>query len=260
MENVVKHGQSPFSAAFLHGGPGAAGEMSYLAEKLSKNRGILEPLQTKCSIEEQVEELHQALHENVSEPVSLLGYSWGAWLALIYTVQHPKLVKKLILLSSGPLEENYAQRIMETRLTRLSSEEKEELKDCLSGQAKVAPQEEKLLEAKIRALLEKSDGHDLLDLPRPPIAFSYEIYAHVNEEAKRLRKEGVLVELLAQLSVPIVAIHGEYDPHPYQGVEEPLRLYAKNFQFHLIKDSGHCIWRERRGEKELLELLERCIG
>jgi len=51
----------------------------------------------------------------------------GAWLIFILAAQHPSLAKKLILVGSGPFEEKYASRLMETRLSRLNEEEKKEV-------------------------------------------------------------------------------------------------------------------------------------
>jgi len=45
-------------------------------------------------------------------------------LAFMLAAQEPALIKKLILISSGPFEELYAAGIMETRLDRLSDAEK----------------------------------------------------------------------------------------------------------------------------------------
>jgi len=57
MENLRKYGDAPYNVVVIHGGPGAPGEMLPVAEKLSSDYGILEPFQTKNSIEGQVNEL-----------------------------------------------------------------------------------------------------------------------------------------------------------------------------------------------------------
>jgi len=59
MKNPKKYGDAPFKIIVIHGGPGAPGEMAPVAEELSSDYGVLEPLQTKDSIKEQIEtELH----------------------------------------------------------------------------------------------------------------------------------------------------------------------------------------------------------
>ncbi|MDX9985854.1 MAG: alpha/beta hydrolase, partial [Dehalococcoidales bacterium] len=124
MDNLRMHGQEPFNIAVVHGGPGARGEMYPVARELSSETGVLEPLQTECSVEGQVEELKDILESSGNPPVVLIGFSWGAWLSYILNARYPLLVKKLILVSSGPFEEKYAAQITETRLCHLSEAEK----------------------------------------------------------------------------------------------------------------------------------------
>lgn len=115
---LYKYGNEPFSVAVLHGGPGAAGEMALVAKELSTICGILEPFQTEKSIEGQLQELKSLLEKQAVFPIVLAGFSWGAWLALIFASRYPELVKKLILIGSGPFEEKYVHNLLETRLNR----------------------------------------------------------------------------------------------------------------------------------------------
>jgi len=55
--------------------------------------GVLEPLQTATTIEGQIEELNEVLKKKGNLPVTLIGWSWGAWLSFIFAAQkHRKLV------------------------------------------------------------------------------------------------------------------------------------------------------------------------
>ena len=49
--NVRFHGMKPYRVAAVHGGPGAAGSAAALAEGLAGSCGVLEPLQTKDSVD-----------------------------------------------------------------------------------------------------------------------------------------------------------------------------------------------------------------
>ena len=102
MINPRRYGSAPFRVAVVHGGPGAAGEMAAGAHELSSDRGVLEPLQTERSLHGQVEELTSQLQESSDPPITLIGFSWGAWLSLILAAQYPHLVSRLILIGSGP--------------------------------------------------------------------------------------------------------------------------------------------------------------
>ncbi|UCF12872.1 MAG: alpha/beta hydrolase [Thermoplasmatales archaeon] len=126
MKNLRKYGNAPFNTAVIHGGPGAPGEMVPVARELSSPSGILEPLQTATTIEGQVQELKVVLKKRGDLPITLIGWSWGAWLSFIFTAKYPTFVKKLILIGSGTYEEKYAVNIIKTRLSRLSEEERAE--------------------------------------------------------------------------------------------------------------------------------------
>ncbi len=56
---------------------------------------------------------------------------------------------------------------------------------------------------------------------------------------------GQLLKLGKKIRCPVVAIHGDYDPHPYQGVKEPLWRILKKFRFILLDNCGHRPWVER---------------
>jgi len=124
--NPRRYGNPPFSVAVIHGGPGAGGEMAPVAQQLCTVQGILEPLQTAHSLEGQVEELKGLLEECADLPVTLIGFSWGAWLSFILAARYPAMVKRLIMVASAPFQEKYAQKIMQTRLYRLRESEIDE--------------------------------------------------------------------------------------------------------------------------------------
>jgi hypothetical protein len=73
MENFRVYGNAPYRIVVLHGGPGAPGEMAPVARELSRERGVLEPLQTKDTLEGQVAELQETLESLVNPPVTLIG-------------------------------------------------------------------------------------------------------------------------------------------------------------------------------------------
>jgi len=121
--SVRTHGREPYTVAVLHGGPGTAGEVRPVVERLSEGFGVLEPLQAATTVRGQVEELRGVLCEHALLPVTLVGYSWGAWLGYLVAAQHPVLVKKLIMVSSGALEARYSEGLMEGRTTLLRQRE-----------------------------------------------------------------------------------------------------------------------------------------
>ncbi|HPI41828.1 MAG TPA: alpha/beta hydrolase, partial [Pseudobdellovibrionaceae bacterium] len=82
------------------------------------------------------------------------------------------------------------------------------------------------------------------------------IYERVWPEAAQLRKSGELLKIAEKIRCPVVAIHGDYDPHPANGVKEPLSQTIKDFRFILLKDCGHKPWIEKNTKDEFYRLLK----
>jgi pimeloyl-ACP methyl ester carboxylesterase len=254
MVNPRIYGNAPYSVVLVHGGPGAAGEMKPVAEELSKRVGIVEPLQTKNSINAQVEELKSLIEGNAGTPVTLIGWSWGAWLSTIFVARHPQLVKKLILISSAPFEEKYVKSIMENRMSRLSETDKK-LFDEIIDELNTEGEDNDLL-GKLGSLMNKAEYFDELPHKQDEVILDSDIYKSIWEEASALRAAGKLIEyFVKKIDCPVVAIHGDYDPHPYLGVKEPLESTLKDFKFILLKNCGHHPWYEKKAREKFFELL-----
>lgn len=243
MGNLRKYGDPPFAVAAVHGGPGAPGEMSTVARELSSVAGVLEPLLTAASVDGQVEELRAVLEENGRLPLTLIGFSWGAWLSVIFTARYPTYVNKLILLNSGPFEEEYAANIMKTRLQRLRKGERKEAKALYEAIISSTLSRDSL--TRFGQLISKADSYDLLPDESQPSPADPEVYRSVWDEASKLRNSGHLLEIVGRIKCPVVAIHGDSDPHPADGVKHPLSRAIRDFRFILLQKCGHYPWRER---------------
>jgi len=240
---VRTYGFPPFDVALLHGGPGAAGEMALVAEALSKQFSVLEPLQSALSVEGQINELHEAL----PNPVTLIGHSWGAMLGYLFAARYPPLVKKLILVGSGVFEEKYAKSIMQTRYERFNEEEKKLFERLIHSL------KEPGVFTELGKLIGKVDAYD--PIGESSLEASYEIYQSVWPEVVELRKREVFLELGEAISCPVLAIHGEYDPHPLEGIIKPLSRVLKDFRFILLPMCGHTPWLEKQARNRFFEIL-----
>jgi len=259
MKNLRKYGKAPFNAAVIHGGPGAAGEMAPVARELAAGRGVLEPLQTATSLQGQVEELRTVLEENGTLPIILIGFSWGAWLGFICAAHYPGLVEKLILIGSGPFEEKYAARIQETRLNRLSKADRAEVKSLMEMMNDPAAKKRNTAFARFGALCSKADAYDPIMPETEVIDYRVDIFQRAWEDAAELRRSGKLLQMGKHIKCPVVAIHGDYDPHPAEGVRQPLSGIIENFRFILLENSGHKPWIERQAKGKFLQILnEEC--
>jgi pimeloyl-ACP methyl ester carboxylesterase len=256
MTNLRTYGKLPFNVAVIHGGPGAAGEMAPVARELASSWGVLEPLQTKSSLERQIKELKTVLEKHGNPPVSLIGFSWGAWLSYMVTAHYPSLVKKLILIGSSPFEEKYAERIQKTRLNRLSEQERIEIKSLYEVLDNPEVENKGTVFARFGALFSKADAYDPIRDESEVIDYDPNIFQSVWKDAAELRRSGQLLKLGRKIKCPVVAIHGDYDPHPAEGVHKPLSTMLKIFEFILLKNCGHKPWIERQAKDKFYEILK----
>ncbi|MFC1745989.1 alpha/beta fold hydrolase [Candidatus Riflebacteria bacterium] len=256
MQDIRKYGKKPFSTVVVHGGPGAAGEMAQVARAISSSLGVLEPMQAALSIQGQVAELKDIIYEHANLPVILLGFSWGAWLSYIFTGTYPELVKKLILIGSGPFEEEFVKQIKETRLERLENKDREEVKTIIEMMRTQPIKNIGSLILRMSELFAVTDAYNPDFTQSDAIDFRADIHAGVWKEAAELRKCGKLLKTGSNITCPVLAIHGDYDPHPAAGVHLPLSAAHSNFRFILLKKCGHKPWIEKEAKEEFFQILK----
>lgn len=250
------YGNPPFNTVVLHGGPGAPGEMAPVARELSKQHGVLEPLFSGNTINEQLRELESILKEKASNPVTLIGWSWGALLGFIFTAHYPLLVKKLILVSSASFEDKYASEIESKRLSRCNENEKLLYQDLLEQISHSEIKDKTEIFKQFGSLVSKLDSFDPLPHKDEILECQYELYKNVWKEAKELRTSRRLLELGKEIKCPVVIIHGDFDPRPIEGVTEPLRSVLKNLKITLLTKCGHHPWYEKHAKNAFYQTIE----
>jgi pimeloyl-ACP methyl ester carboxylesterase len=260
MQNFRKYGREPFKTAVIHGGPGAPGEMAPVAGELSTMAGILEPLQTAKTIKGQVEELKNVAIKQGNPPLTLIGWSWGAWLSYIFSSQYPEMVEKLILIASGPLEEKDAKNIMQTRLNRLNDEDRAKALLLINVLEDPAMTNKDDALSRLGKLISKADTYDPIPHESNILGYQYDLYQSVWRQASKLRSSGRLLEYGKKIQCPVIAIHGDFDPHPAEGVRRPLACILKEFRFILLERCGHTPWLERMAKHKFYESLRNELG
>ncbi|QOR36350.1 alpha/beta hydrolase [Clostridium sp. 'deep sea'] len=259
--NLRKYGTAPYKVAVVHGGPGGAGSMKPVALELSKYFGVLEPLQTAMSVEGQITELMQVLEENCKEPITLIGHSWGAMLIYMFAAKHKHLVKKIIMVSSGAVEEKYYPDLCQNREDRLTEAEREEL-SCLKKKFSNPTSNKNMNEifARFGKLMGKLDTYDSVETEKNTSMISYEIFNKVWPQAHAMRKSGEMAKMGKQINCPVIAIHGDYDSHPIEGIRDSLKNIVKDFTFYELKKCGHTPWVERWAKEQFYKIILSCIN
>jgi pimeloyl-ACP methyl ester carboxylesterase len=255
LDNPAKHGSKPYNIVAVHGGPGAQGDLSNLAEELSKISGVLEPYQTYNSIEAQILELKSQIETHAEGKITLIGHSWGAWLSYIFSARYPAMVNKLILIASAPFEEKYVKEMVKIRMNRLSSDEKDELNSIYELLNSTEESIRNIAFEGLGELMMKIDSFELIPYKNTKLKYNADIFLKVWAEASELRRSGYLMKIRKKIQCPVIAIHGDFDPHPHKGVQEPLLNILKDFKFNLLVDCGHYPWLERKASKRFYEIL-----
>jgi len=256
-----KYGNDPYRVVVIHGGPGAVGSVAPIARKLGQITGVLEPLQTATTLDGQIEELRLVVQQNATPPVIFIGHSWGAWLSALVTAAYPHLVRKLILVGSGPFEEQYVPKIAENRFKRLSPPEQAEYLQLVELLDRSAVPGSAVSLSRLGELSDKADSYDPIEIPNDTmdlgdIADPAEIYQGVWPKAASMRATGELLRLVATITCPVIAIHGDCDPHPAEGIQQPLAARLKDFRMIILEQCGHTPWCERHAMEKFYQILE----
>lgn len=249
-----------------HGGPGAWGEMAPVARVLATRWGVLEPMQSATTFDGQVRELAGLVALHARAPATLVGFSWGAWLAFATAATRPDLVARLVLVGSGPFEAAFVPEIAATRASRLGKDGYATFTALIETVSSRDGMDRAMAWRRLGELAGKMDAFDPLpgddgDLPWPDehaAVIEGGSFASLVEEASAMRREGKLLDFGRRIECPVVAIHGDHDPHPSEGVIL-LQRVVRNFQFILLDRCGHKPWIERHAREAFFSaLLEAC--
>lgn len=251
---IKQLGSKQCQLVLIHGGPGAIGSLHCLAEQLSVSIGVAEQFQSKYTIEEVLIELYNDI-VSLNCKVTLLGHSWGAWLAGLFAKEHPELVHKLILVGCPPLVKEYVSKIEERRYQRFTFDEQQQFKKLLNQleNPNYSHKEESI--EQLGKLVEKADNYCLdLELMNSSQADG-EMYDAIWKVAAKWRDEGRWLTIFRAIKCPVYLLQGKYDPHPIEGVTEPLlkaHIITKVYEF---QKSGHSPFLELYDRKSFCELV-----
>ncbi len=227
--------------------------MAPVAVELGKSRGVLEPLFAGLSIADQLAELDRTLAK-CDGSVTLIGHSWGAWLAVIYATQSAQKFGQLVLVGCPPPDQKDAAGINETRLLRLSAIDRDSVADITAFLA--APDGDKdNLFRRLGQIINRADTFDPVDDPESAVDYSYKTFAGVWPEAVALRRSGKLLTAFSRLKPPVLAIHGDYDPHPAGAIAAAVAPLPAG-RFVRLDRCGHTPWREKQARTAFFNLIE----
>jgi proline iminopeptidase len=234
----------------LHGGPGAdhcymLPQMLHLGERYDLlfydqrggGRSKSDP-QVPITWRTHVEDLGAVVTEFGLEPLSLVGYSWGAMLALLYTSEqrrNPHLVPpaRLALINPAPLTREY-RRQFEAEFTRRQQSPdilamREELASSGLRERDPAAYRQRAFELSVAGYF--SDPTKARDLT------PFRVVGRVQQSVWESLGDFDLTGDLEGIRIPSIVIHGRDDPIPLASSLEAARALGTNLV--VLDDCGH---------------------
>lgn len=250
------YGEPPFGVAVLHGGPGAPGYMAPVARELAQVTGVLEPLQTMDSLEGQIRELRTQLADHADIPVTLIGSSWGAVLALLLAAREDKLVRKLILVGSAVFDAQNSSKVEARRMSRLDAGKRRRHETLKMELEMATPADSRRLMREWGEIILEADVYDPLTTDLEVLDLQYDLHKKVWSDFVALRDHPTrLGSEFSRIDAPVLVLHGDFDPHPMEGIRPFLESCLRDVRFHTLSECGHYPWIERRARNQFFDIL-----
>lgn len=253
---VREYGDRGPLVVVLHGGPAAPGEMAPVARELSDRFRVLEPFQRSSGAEpltvarhvEDLAELIAAGREGA--PPAIVGFSWGAMLALAYAAAHAAEAGPVVLVGCGTFDIPARER-------------KREIMDARTGEdlrARLAQLDEEIADPSARlaaqaALSLPLLSHDLLTAPTETETVDARAHWETWDDMMRLQRDGTYPAAFAAIRAPVLMIHGGADPHPGRMILESLAPHVPGIEYVELERCGHYPWLERAARAPFFHLL-----
>src|SRR3954465_9289042 len=241
-------------AVVLHGGPGA--HHDYLLpgfDDLATGRELIyydqrgggqSPVSrdTPVGWREQVEDLEELRQQWGLEQLTLVGYSWGGLLALLYSTEYPGRVSRLALVSPAPswreARQDFERRFQERNLAPALQQQRAELR--ASGLRERNPDEY------AQQAFELSVAPYFFDPARARDLTPFRVTGRTQQEVWSSLGDYDLRPALAGLAAPAMVLQGKDDLIPLESTQTVARLLRA--ELHLLAHCGHVPYVEAHAE------------
>ena len=185
-----------------------------------------------------VEDLGRIVAEHQLEPLSIVGYSWGAMLALLYTIEqtkNPQLVQpaRLALINPAPLTREYRRQFETEFGRRQASPDIQRLREELSAsglrERDPAMYRQRAFELSVAGYF--ADPHRSTDLT------PFRVVGRIQQSVWESLGDFNLIRHLEGIKIPSIIIHGRDDPIPLASSSEAAR--ALGTELVVLDDCGH---------------------
>ena len=234
----------------LHGGPGAdhqylLPQMLHLGEKFDllfydQRGGGRSRSDARIPITWQihVEDLAAIVREFGLDALSIVGYSWGAMLGLLYLIEQKKnpelpTPNRVAMINPAPLTRDYRQQFEAEFARRQASPEIQELRDELaqSGLRERDPEAYRQRAFELGVAGYFSDPRNAKDLT------PFRVVGRVQQSVWESLGDFDLISDLQGIKIPSIIVHGRDDPIPLASSSEAAR--ALDTKLVVLDECGH---------------------
>ncbi len=236
----------------LHGGPGAPGSMAPLARRLGERFRVLEPLQrtsggSPLTVERHIRDLSEVLASLLGEgPLRLVGFSWGAMLALTYAARKPRDISRLVLIGCGTLDPVSRGAYLISMEERIDTRTRKRL-DLLEAELALETDRHRrnVIFSEFGRIYTRLQAYAPVSADEDPLSCDEAGFNETWKDAIRLQEEGVQPAEFAAVTAPVTMIHGEHDPHPGPLIYDSLAPHIQNLEYLELPKCGHTPWMEK---------------
>ncbi|MCM2577790.1 alpha/beta fold hydrolase [Streptomyces meridianus] len=239
---------------FCHGGPGSWDTLEDAAELLGDQTAVYRWDQRGCgrserhgpySVARSMADLDAVRRHFGLSRTALLGHSWGAQLALLYTLNHPECVSRLVYVSGTGIDHGATWRkayqhnlraALGARVKRwgmLKDRERTETEDrefcVLQWSADFAERERALKHAERMAT--------------PWLGLNFDCNAAINAENSRTEGTPALRAACEAMDVPVLIVDGAEDIRPRRAVDSLEKALPRASRA-VLSGAGHMPWVE----------------
>src|ERR1051326_8327680 len=229
----------------LHGGPGAhldyllpqfdalaVGRTLHYYDQRGGGRSAVER-DVAVGWREQVADLDALIDHWQLAPATVLGYSWGALLAMLHATAYPERVGRLALVSPAAataqgrreFEARFAERMRDPRIVRA----REELMQSGLRERDPEAYRKRLFELSVAGYFRDPEGARNLT--------PFRVTGRTQDAVWKSLGDYDLSDELERLEVPSLVIHGRHDPIPLASAERTARLLHARWE--VFEQSGH---------------------
>jgi proline iminopeptidase len=239
----------------LHGGPGAS--QDYLRPQfdlLARGRTILyydqrgggqspAPREAPLDWRAHVADLETIVRAHAAPPATLLGFSWGGLLAILFALEHPDLVGRLALIGPAPTYPDARREYLAEFERRQAAPAVAAARAALSASGL----RERDPEAFWKRAFELAVAGYFKDPARARNLTPFRVDSRAQHAVWESLKGADLRTRVGAIHQPTLILHGRYDPVPVHA-SELLATLLPNARLVVFEDSGHALYAEETDE------------